>query len=246
MLASQVTVPAPWRRSRQDRRRRQGLRGEVAAAQQLRGYIGAISYSRSREIDGAQPSKASSPVVTGNVTGVGGNPAAYIVSLNLKRRHLDERQRALVAAKIANMRSSTRTDLEPPANLPQESCELDHVLHPDDGVRSCPPYSTSSTANTAVPASPKCENSFFWSRLRATRSQRIAMSAILAAPRVGIAVLATIGQPHSTKLAIFTDPAWLLAVGAGPTLDWAEARLRSSQSSGQWWIRCASGESTEV
>jgi|GraSoiStandDraft_14_1057315.scaffolds.fasta_scaffold129976_2 hypothetical protein len=131
MLASQVTVPAPWRRSRQDRRRRQSLRGEVAAAQQLRGYIGAISYSRSREIDGAQPSKASSPVVTGNVTGVGGNPAAYIVSLNLKRRHLDERQRALVAAKIANMRSSTRTDLEPPANLPQESCELDHVLHPE-------------------------------------------------------------------------------------------------------------------
>src|SRR5438552_7550011 len=54
-----------------------------------------------------------------------------IVSLNLKRRHLDERQRALVAAKIANMRSSTRTDLEPPANLPQESCELDHVLHPE-------------------------------------------------------------------------------------------------------------------
>src|SRR6266852_6582374 len=80
----------------------------------------------------------------------------------------------------------------------------------NDGVRSCPPYSTSSTANTAVPASPKCGNSFVWSRLRAMRSQkRIAMSAILAAPLVGIAVLATIGQPHSTKLATFTEPARL-------------------------------------
>jgi len=40
------------------------------------------------------------------------------------------------------------------------------------------------------------------------RSQkRIAMSAILAGPPVGIAVLATIGQPHSTKLSTFTEPA---------------------------------------
>jgi hypothetical protein len=55
-----------------------------------------------------------------------------------------------------------------------------------------------------VPASPKCGNSFFWSRLIAMRSQkRIAMSAILAAP------LATIGHPHSTKLATFTEPARL-------------------------------------
>jgi hypothetical protein len=42
------------------------------------------------------------------------------------------------------------------------------------------------------------------------------MSAILAGPPVGIAVLATIGQPHSTKLAKFTEPArlrveWLAA-----------------------------------
>jgi len=35
--------------------------------------------------------------------------------------------------------------------------------------------------------------------------REIAMSAILAAPRVGIAVLATIGQPRSTKLATFTE-----------------------------------------
>jgi hypothetical protein len=33
------------------------------------------------------------------------------------------------------------------------------------------------------------------------------MSAISAAPLVGIVILATIGQPHSTKLATFTEPA---------------------------------------
>ena len=39
-------------RPRQDRRRRQSLQRVVAAASQLRGHLVAISYSRSREIDG--------------------------------------------------------------------------------------------------------------------------------------------------------------------------------------------------
>lgn len=42
-----------------------------------------------------------------------------MVSFNLKRRHLDEAQRAMVAARIANMRQGERTDLEPSANLPK-------------------------------------------------------------------------------------------------------------------------------
>jgi hypothetical protein len=42
---------------------------------------------------------------------------AYVVSKNLLRRHLDESQRSVVAAKLANMRQGERTDREPSANL---------------------------------------------------------------------------------------------------------------------------------
>jgi N6-adenosine-specific RNA methylase IME4 len=50
---------------------------------------------------------------------VDGDPLAWVISKNLKRRHLNESQRAFVASKIANMRRGERTDLEPSANLPK-------------------------------------------------------------------------------------------------------------------------------
>lgn len=43
----------------------------------------------------------------------GDDPLGYVVSLNLKRRHMSERERAMVASKIANMPKGARTDIAP-------------------------------------------------------------------------------------------------------------------------------------
>ena len=40
----------------------------------------------------------------------GDDPTAFVVSLNLKRRHLSESQRAMVAAKLANMPAHRPSD----------------------------------------------------------------------------------------------------------------------------------------
>jgi N6-adenosine-specific RNA methylase IME4 len=50
-----------------------------------------------------------------------GDLIRFVVSQNLHRRHLNESQRAMSAARLANMRQGERTDLAPSANLPKVS-----------------------------------------------------------------------------------------------------------------------------
>ena len=47
----------------------------------------------------------------------GNDPLKYVIDKNLNRYHLNESQRAVVAAKLANMKQGTRTDLQHSANL---------------------------------------------------------------------------------------------------------------------------------
>jgi N6-adenosine-specific RNA methylase IME4 len=51
----------------------------------------------------------------------GDDPLAFVISANLRRRHLNESQRGLIARRLATMRQGSRTDLQHSANLPEVS-----------------------------------------------------------------------------------------------------------------------------
>jgi len=57
----------------------------------------------------------------------GTGPVGYVVSLNLRRRHLDESQRAMVAAKLATLRLGANQHTEGPSN--EEASRLLNVGH---------------------------------------------------------------------------------------------------------------------
>jgi hypothetical protein len=78
-------------------------------------------------------------------------------------------QNSIAAEAISQGRKSF-VDAGSNPDLVEPGCDPNHPYPPsemimwwrsNDEVRSCPPYSTSSIANTAAPASPKCGNSFF-------------------------------------------------------------------------------------
>jgi hypothetical protein len=56
------------------------------------------------------------------------DPVAFVASANLHRRHLDESQRAMIAAKLANMKQGARTDLSPRGEISQaKAATLLHI-----------------------------------------------------------------------------------------------------------------------
>lgn len=69
--------------------------------------------ARACEEAGVEPRYAPLPAGT--------DPVAFVVDKNLRRRHLDESQRSMAAAELANMRQGERTDVEPSANLQKVS-----------------------------------------------------------------------------------------------------------------------------
>jgi hypothetical protein len=56
-----------------------------------------------------------------------GTPESFVISMNLRRRHLNESQRAMIAKKLANM-TAGRPKKENPANLPSFSQEAAAAL----------------------------------------------------------------------------------------------------------------------
>jgi N6-adenosine-specific RNA methylase IME4/ParB-like chromosome segregation protein Spo0J len=49
----------------------------------------------------------------------GEDPVAFVISINLRRRHLDESQRAMVAARLATLKQGARTDISPIGEMSQ-------------------------------------------------------------------------------------------------------------------------------
>jgi N6-adenosine-specific RNA methylase IME4/ParB-like chromosome segregation protein Spo0J len=81
-------------------------------------------HSDGRILDGRHRARACAelgvPVASKTFDGQDGEVLAYVLDLNLARRHLNESQRAMIAAELATMRQGARTDLASIEAMSQE------------------------------------------------------------------------------------------------------------------------------
>ncbi|MGY2903177.1 hypothetical protein ACVWVY_002198 [Bradyrhizobium sp. URHC0002] len=107
-------------------------------------------------------------------------------------------------------------------------------------VRSCPLYSTCFTANIAVPASPKCGNSFC-SRLPTTKSrEQIGMPAILPALMIGMPAWVTTSRRRSPNHPVAASARSASPLGTYTPLE-DRAQLETQRRSPRVTHRPASG-----
>jgi N6-adenosine-specific RNA methylase IME4 len=79
------------------------------------------------------------------VTYCGNDPLGYVVSLNVKRRHLDESGRAMVAARIATLQLGANQHTRGSENLPTQNQAADLLNVSDRSVRSAKTVQTTGT-----------------------------------------------------------------------------------------------------
>jgi N6-adenosine-specific RNA methylase IME4 len=94
------------------------------------GLITAITLLDGRILDGRNRMRAccAAGVEPRCVEFIGDDPIAFIISANIERRHLDESQRAMCAARLATMRQGARTDLAQICAMSQlEAADRMHV-----------------------------------------------------------------------------------------------------------------------
>lgn len=83
-----------------------------------RGLEDPLTLFEGKILDGANRDRACRElgIKPDTETYEGDDPLGFVLARNLHRRQLDESQRAMVAARIANMKQGERTDLEPSPN----------------------------------------------------------------------------------------------------------------------------------
>jgi hypothetical protein len=107
-----------------------GAFDELVADIRVNGLLEPITIYEGLVLDGHNRLRAckAAGIEPRFVTFDGDDPLAFVISMNLRRRHLDESQRAMVAARLANLRQGEPATLKP-ANLPVSQAEAGKRLN---------------------------------------------------------------------------------------------------------------------